>query len=122
MRDQKLREHMKAYETQQKQITALKKSGKSAKQAAEEMKNRLQNKQNKAGKAKKGSSAIGDEGSCCLEFRIKKFSWKRFRWHICMCACLVVSACELQKLLWSNSMFIIFPSLTHAYWRLNSLW
>uniref|UniRef100_A0A915B9J7 ABC transporter domain-containing protein n=1 Tax=Parascaris univalens TaxID=6257 RepID=A0A915B9J7_PARUN len=61
MRDQKLREHMKAYETQQKQITALKKSGKSAKQAAEEMKSRLQNKQNKGGKAKKGSSAIGDE-------------------------------------------------------------
>ncbi|VDM41859.1 unnamed protein product [Toxocara canis] len=61
MRDQKMREHMKAYETQQKQIAALKKSGKSAKQAANEMKSRLQNKQNKGTKGKKGSAAIGDE-------------------------------------------------------------
>ncbi|KAM3728305.1 ATP-binding cassette sub-family F member [Dirofilaria immitis] len=61
MKDQKMREHMKAFETQQKQLTAMKKSGKSSKQAIEEMKNRLQNKQNKVNKGKKGSTAMNDE-------------------------------------------------------------
>uniref|UniRef100_A0A0N5AG92 ATP-binding cassette sub-family F member 1 n=1 Tax=Syphacia muris TaxID=451379 RepID=A0A0N5AG92_9BILA len=62
MRDQKMKKYMKEYETQQKQLAAMKKSGKSAKQAAEEMKLRMQQKQNKSGKSKKGGSAtIGDE-------------------------------------------------------------
>lgn len=60
MRDQKIREHEKAYDTQQKQIAALKKGGKSSKQALEEMKSRIQNKQTKATKGKKTSSTIGD--------------------------------------------------------------
>ena len=67
MKDQKVRKYIKEYESQQKQIAAMKKSGKSAKQANEEMKIRLQNKQNKGGKTKKGSSAtIGDEGTFLL--------------------------------------------------------
>ncbi|VDK68345.1 unnamed protein product [Anisakis simplex] len=61
MRDQKMREYMKAYEAQQKQLQSLKKSGKSSKQANEEIKSRLQNKQNKATKSKKTSAAMGDE-------------------------------------------------------------
>uniref|UniRef100_A0A915Q5E3 ABC transporter domain-containing protein n=1 Tax=Setaria digitata TaxID=48799 RepID=A0A915Q5E3_9BILA len=63
MKDQKIREHMKAFETQQKQLAAMKKSGKSSKQAVEEMKNRLQNKQNKVNKAKKSSAVMSDKGN-----------------------------------------------------------
>lgn len=62
MKDQKMREHMKAFEAQQKQLAALKKSGKSSKQATEEIKNRLQTKQNKVTKGKKSSATMGDEG------------------------------------------------------------
>lgn len=54
---------MKAFEAQQKQLAAMKKSGKSSKQAVEEMKNRLQNKQNKVNKSKKNSTAMIDEGN-----------------------------------------------------------
>uniref|UniRef100_A0A0K0DC88 ABC transporter domain-containing protein n=1 Tax=Angiostrongylus cantonensis TaxID=6313 RepID=A0A0K0DC88_ANGCA len=54
MYNQKMKEYLKAYENQQKQIQALKKSGKSAKQAEEELKRNMQNKQNKQTKAKKG--------------------------------------------------------------------
>uniref|UniRef100_A0A914WRZ6 ABC transporter domain-containing protein n=1 Tax=Plectus sambesii TaxID=2011161 RepID=A0A914WRZ6_9BILA len=61
MHVQKLKEHQKAYETQQKQLAAMKKSGKSSKQATEDMKKTLQNKQNKQQKGKKTSAAIGDE-------------------------------------------------------------
>lgn len=67
MKEQKMREHMKAFETQQKQLAAMKKSGKSSKQAVEEMKSRLQNKQNKVNKGKKGSTIMADEGNLkCL--------------------------------------------------------
>lgn len=62
MRDQKIREHIKAYENQQKQLAALKKGGKSSKQATEEMKSRMQNKQNKGPKGKRSSATIGDDG------------------------------------------------------------
>lgn len=62
MYEQKMKEHIKAYENQQKQMQALKKSGKSAKQAEEELKRNMQNKQNKQTKGKKGSSSMGDEG------------------------------------------------------------
>jgi ATP-binding cassette subfamily F protein 1 len=47
MYDQKMKEHVKAYEQQQKNLTALKKGGKSGKAAEEELKNRAQAKQNK---------------------------------------------------------------------------
>lgn len=79
MKDQKIREHLKAFEAQQKQLAALKKGGKSTKQATEEMKNRIQNKQNKATKGKKGSSAIGDEEDAPppeLLQRIKEYTVK----------------------------------------------
>lgn len=62
MKDQKIREHMKAFETQQKQLAAMKKGGKSSKQAVEQIKNRLQIKQNKVSKGKKGSAVMADEG------------------------------------------------------------
>lgn len=62
MYDQKMKEHLRAYENQQKQLTALKKGGKSTKQATEELKNRMASKQNKQTKGKKGSATIGDEG------------------------------------------------------------
>ncbi|VDK69253.1 unnamed protein product [Litomosoides sigmodontis] len=61
MKDQKMKERMKAFENQQKQLAAMKKGGKSSKQAVEEMKNRLQNKQNKVNKGKKGSTVMADE-------------------------------------------------------------
>uniref|UniRef100_A0A1I8EI32 ATP-binding cassette n=2 Tax=Wuchereria bancrofti TaxID=6293 RepID=A0A1I8EI32_WUCBA len=79
MKDQKMREHMKAFETQQKQLAAMKKSGKSSKQAVEEMKNRLQNKQNKVNKSKKGSSVMTDEvGAAPVELlqKIKEYNVK----------------------------------------------
>lgn len=80
MYEQKLREHHKAYDTQQKQLTALKKhGGKSKKQAEEEIKGRMQAKQNKQTKGKKGSSAIGDDDdapSAELLQRIKEYSVK----------------------------------------------
>ncbi|VIO88985.1 Uncharacterized protein BM_BM3436 [Brugia malayi] len=79
MKDQKMREHMKAFETQQKQLAAMKKSGKSSKQAVEEMKNRLQNKQNKVNKSKKGSSVMTDEVSAApveLLQKIKEYNVK----------------------------------------------
>lgn len=59
---QKLKEHQRAYENQQKQLVNLKKSGKSGKQATEEIKNKLTIKQNKATKGKKGASTMGNEG------------------------------------------------------------
>ena len=64
MYEQKLREHLKAYENQQKQLHALKKGGKSGKQAEEEIKGRMNVKQQKAGgkKGERGSATIGDEG------------------------------------------------------------
>jgi ATP-binding cassette subfamily F protein 1 len=58
---QKLREHAKAYETQQKQLAALKKAGKTKKGAEEEIKSRMQTKQNKQNKGKKGAASMGDE-------------------------------------------------------------
>lgn len=63
MKNQKIKEHMKAFEAQQKQLAAMKKGGKSSRQAVEEMKNRLQNKQNKVNKGKKGSAVMADEGN-----------------------------------------------------------
>jgi hypothetical protein len=65
MYDQKMKEHLRAYENQQKQLTALKKGGKSSKQATEDIKNRMAAKQNKQTKGKKGSSTMGDEGKIC---------------------------------------------------------
>lgn len=62
MYEQKLKEHAKAYDNQQKQLTAMKKSGKSGKQATEELKNKMTVKQNKMQKGKKGPTNIGDEG------------------------------------------------------------
>jgi ATP-binding cassette subfamily F protein 1 len=62
MHDQKVRERNKAFDNQQKQLTALKKSGKSGKQAEDELKGRMQTKQNKQTKGKKGSAAVGDDG------------------------------------------------------------
>ncbi|CAD5229135.1 unnamed protein product [Bursaphelenchus okinawaensis] len=50
MYEQKLREHNKAFDQQQKQLTALKKGGKSGKQAVEEVKGKMKNKQGKKGK------------------------------------------------------------------------
>ncbi|MFH4984073.1 hypothetical protein AB6A40_010782, partial [Gnathostoma spinigerum] len=80
MRDQKLKEHAKAYESQQKQLASLKKSGKSSKQATDEIKNRIQAKQSKAGgKAKKGASTMGndeDTPSPELLHRIKDYNVK----------------------------------------------
>ncbi|KAI6210660.1 ATP-binding cassette sub-family F member 1 [Aphelenchoides besseyi] len=61
MHDQKMKERNKAYESQMKQLSALKKGGKSGKQAEEEIKSRMQAKQNKQTKGKKGSATIGDE-------------------------------------------------------------
>ncbi|PAV91654.1 hypothetical protein WR25_20129 [Diploscapter pachys] len=64
MWDQKMKEHVKKYEQQQKQLTALKKGGKSAKQAEEELKKNMVNKANKAGgkgKKQEQSSSMGDE-------------------------------------------------------------
>ncbi|KAL3072645.1 hypothetical protein niasHS_017619 [Heterodera schachtii] len=63
MYDQKLKEHAKAFENQQKQLTAMKKGGKSGKQATEEMKQRMATKQSKQQRGKKGGSSatIGDE-------------------------------------------------------------
>ncbi|KAI6185096.1 hypothetical protein M3Y97_00668100 [Aphelenchoides bicaudatus] len=79
MYTQKLREHEKAFDNQQKQLTALKKGGKSRKDAEAEMQGRLQNKQNKQKKGKKGSSAIGDEDDAPkaeLLTKIKEYSVK----------------------------------------------
>jgi len=79
MYEQKLREHQKAFETQQKQLRALKTGGKSKKQATEEIKGRMQVKQNKLTKGKKGSATIGDEDDAppaeLLE-KIKEYSVK----------------------------------------------
>lgn len=49
MYEQKVKERQRNYENQQKQLTALKKSGKSSKQAVEEMKNRISAKERKGG-------------------------------------------------------------------------
>ncbi|ETN82309.1 ABC transporter, ATP-binding protein [Necator americanus] len=79
MYEQKMKEHLKAYENQQKQMQALKKGGKSAKQAEEEMKKNMQNKQNKHTKGKKGSASMGDEGDAPppeLIQRIKEYQVK----------------------------------------------
>lgn len=80
MYDQKLREHQKAYDGQQKQLTALKKqAGKTKKQAEDEIKSRMQTKQNKQTKGKKGSAAMGDEDDIPppeLLQRIKEYSVK----------------------------------------------
>lgn len=56
MHEQKVREHDKAYDQQQKQLTALKKGGKSGKQAIEEVKGKMKAK---AKKGKKGAEADG---------------------------------------------------------------
>uniref|UniRef100_A0A915M606 ABC transporter domain-containing protein n=1 Tax=Meloidogyne javanica TaxID=6303 RepID=A0A915M606_MELJA len=63
MYEQKLREHLKAYENQQKQLHALKKGGKSGKQAEEEIKGRMNAKQQKGGgkKSERSSATMGDE-------------------------------------------------------------
>jgi ATP-binding cassette subfamily F protein 1 len=79
MYDQKMKEHVKAYEQQQKNLTALKKGGKSGKAAEEELKNRAQAKQNKLQKGKKTSAAIGDDNDEPppeLLQRIKQYSVK----------------------------------------------
>uniref|UniRef100_A0AC34F422 ABC transporter domain-containing protein n=1 Tax=Panagrolaimus sp. ES5 TaxID=591445 RepID=A0AC34F422_9BILA len=79
MYDQKMKEHVKAYEQQQKNLTALKKGGKSGKAAEEELKNRAQAKQLKLQKGKKTSAAIGDENDEPppeLLHRIKQYSVK----------------------------------------------
>ncbi|KAJ1360100.1 hypothetical protein KIN20_018994 [Parelaphostrongylus tenuis] len=79
MYNQKMKEYVKAYENQQKQMQALKKSGKSAKQAEEELKKNLQNKQNKQTKTKKGSASMGDESDVPppeLLQRIKEYNVK----------------------------------------------
>ncbi|KAF8386346.1 abcf-1 [Pristionchus pacificus] len=61
MWEQKLSEHAKNFDTQKKQLTALKKvGGKSSKQAEEELKNRAAIKQNKQQKGKK-THGMGDE-------------------------------------------------------------
>ncbi|GMT02803.1 hypothetical protein PENTCL1PPCAC_24977 [Pristionchus entomophagus] len=61
MWEQKVREHLKDFDTQQKQLTALKKvGGKSSKQAEDELKNRAAIKQNKQQKGKK-THGMGDE-------------------------------------------------------------
>lgn len=77
---QKLKEHAKAYENQQKQLTAMKKGGKSGKQASEELKQRMVAKQSKQQKGKKGSSAtIGDENDAPppeLLQKLKEYSVK----------------------------------------------
>jgi ATP-binding cassette subfamily F protein 1 len=62
MYEQKLREHQKAFDAQEKQIAALKKSGKSTNQAIDIMKGRADSKQNtKQAKKKKGQSTMGNE-------------------------------------------------------------
>ncbi|VDM70152.1 unnamed protein product [Strongylus vulgaris] len=79
MYNQKMKEYVKAYESQQKQMQALKKGGKSAKQAEEELKKNMQNKQNKQTKGKKGSASMGDEGDAPppeLMHRIKEYHVK----------------------------------------------
>ncbi|VDN34386.1 unnamed protein product [Gongylonema pulchrum] len=79
MKDQKMKERMKAFEAQQKQIAAMKKSGKSSKQATEEMKSRLQQKQDKVNKGKKSSAAMGDEADAPpaeLLQRVKEYNVK----------------------------------------------
>nr|CAD2175035.1 unnamed protein product [Meloidogyne enterolobii] len=81
MYEQKLREHLKAYENQQKQLHALKKGGKSGKQAEEEIKGRMNAKQQKAGgkKSERGSATMGDEEDAPppeLLQKIKEYSVK----------------------------------------------
>jgi len=79
MFDQKLREHQRAFENQQKQLTAMKKHGKSGKQANEEIKSKMASKQAKATKGKKGSATIGDEEDAQpveLLQKIKEYSVK----------------------------------------------
>ena len=82
MYEQKLKEYAKAYENQQKQLTAMKKGGKSGKQAEEEIKSRMAAKQNKQQKGKKGaqsSATMGDEDDAPppeLLQKIKEYSVK----------------------------------------------
>ncbi|KJH46985.1 ABC transporter, ATP-binding protein [Dictyocaulus viviparus] len=79
MYNQKMKEYVKAYENQQKQMQSLKKSGKSAKQAEEELKKNLQNRQNRQGKTKKSSASMGDESDVPppeLLQRIKEYNVK----------------------------------------------
>lgn len=80
MYDQKMKEHLKAYENQQKQLTSMKKGGKSTKQAEEELKQRMAQKQHKAQKGKQKSSAtMGDEDDAPppeLLQKIKEYSVK----------------------------------------------
>lgn len=62
MYEQKLKEHRRAYEQQEKNLAALKKGGKSTKQANEDMKNKLDAKAKKGGKKKaQSAAAMGDE-------------------------------------------------------------
>lgn len=61
MYEQKFKERQRNYELQQKQLAALKKSGKSGKQAVEEMKNRITAKEKKGGAGKKKGNTH-DEG------------------------------------------------------------
>uniref|UniRef100_A0A0K0FKC1 ATP-binding cassette sub-family F member 1 n=1 Tax=Strongyloides venezuelensis TaxID=75913 RepID=A0A0K0FKC1_STRVS len=79
MHEQKMREHLKAYEQQQKTLAALKKGGKSKKQANEEIKNKLVQKSNKEKKGKHGISAMGNEDDAPppeLLQRIKEYQVK----------------------------------------------
>ncbi|CEF63501.1 ABC transporter-like domain and AAA+ ATPase domain and P-loop containing nucleoside triphosphate hydrolase domain-containing protein [Strongyloides ratti] len=79
MHEQKMREHLKAYEQQQKTLSALKKSGKSKKQASEEIKNKMAHKTNKEKKGKHGISTIGHEDDAPppeLLQRIKEYQVK----------------------------------------------
>uniref|UniRef100_A0A0K0ETJ0 ABC transporter domain-containing protein n=1 Tax=Strongyloides stercoralis TaxID=6248 RepID=A0A0K0ETJ0_STRER len=79
MHEQKMKEHLKAYEQQQKTLTALKKGGKSKKQATEEIKNKMTHKTNKEKKGKHGISAMGNEDDAPppeLLQRIKEYQVK----------------------------------------------
>ncbi|CAD5234587.1 unnamed protein product [Bursaphelenchus xylophilus] len=75
MYEQKLREHNKAFDQQQKQLTALKKGGKSGKQAVEEVKGKIKNKQGKKG-GKKGHDDDEDDKAPQLLQKAKEYSVK----------------------------------------------
>jgi len=79
MFEQKIRENQRAYEIQQKQISAMKKHGKSSKQATEDIKSKMAAKQSKATKGKKGSATIGDDNDAPppdLLQRVKEYNVK----------------------------------------------
>lgn len=79
MHEQKVKEHQRAYIQQEKNLAALKKSGKSSKKANEDMKNKIEAKSKKGGKKKGQSSAtMGDESSNfkknCVLYFFRNFS------------------------------------------------